>query len=330
MQINGIEIRDIKDAQDVLMALETIRGAIEVLSESMSDNYNGYSGAVSNQTEIIESINHLMIESKKIIDNINILNNNTKIINKDTVSKVNYVSKEIIEKIESEREWFIKEFDSTLQSKLDSIDKDNFTNQANKIYRELSYLNSQILEDSKALKENLTKNSQTLEQSVNKSLKSIKEEISSDLNSLREEKIKVFKRPTIIGYVLVALVSTFVGSILGAYMKFDFVVSYIVPKAINNANKELSSKEINIERRKYELEKREQEVEREYKKFKTIYNLYTFLQKNNIKPLSSGYTTHNGDKDRRLPYISFESKRIESIYPKDDYSLYVTFTPTKK
>ena len=90
MIINGINVRDIRDAQDILMALETIKIGIENVSESMSENYTNLSSinkdisnSVSSQKGLIEGISILQIKSNDIIKNINILSNSTL----DTIKK---------------------------------------------------------------------------------------------------------------------------------------------------------------------------------------------------------------------------------------------------
>ena len=106
MIINGINVRDIRDAQDILMALETIKIGIENVSESMSENYTNLSSinkdisnSVSSQKGLIEGISILQIKSNDIIKNINILNNNTKSINNSTIDNLQIKSNDIIKNI---------------------------------------------------------------------------------------------------------------------------------------------------------------------------------------------------------------------------------------
>ena len=95
MEINGIKIREMKDVQDVLMALETIKLGLENVSDTMNNNYNNYSSlnedisnSVYSQKELIDGISNLQIKARDIIDNINTLNNNTKSINSNTISTI--------------------------------------------------------------------------------------------------------------------------------------------------------------------------------------------------------------------------------------------------
>ncbi len=76
MEINGIEIKDIKDAQDVLTALETLRLGIEILSDSMNENYTNYNSltvnindSVHSQKELIDGLSHLQMKAHALSDN---------------------------------------------------------------------------------------------------------------------------------------------------------------------------------------------------------------------------------------------------------------------
>ncbi|MEA2018246.1 MAG: hypothetical protein U9N59_07345, partial [Campylobacterota bacterium] len=92
MEINGIKIRDMKDVQDVLMALETIKSGIENVSDDMSNNYTNYSSLnedISNsaysQKELIEGISNLQIKAKNLFNNYHALGNLQKEMNDNNI-----------------------------------------------------------------------------------------------------------------------------------------------------------------------------------------------------------------------------------------------------
>lgn len=174
MEINGIKIRDIKDVQDVLMALETIKSGIENLSDDMSSNYTNYSSlnedisnSVFSQKELIEGISHLQIKARDLIDNINTLNSNTKSINSNTI---NTIKKEF-----EEFDYHIKK---SMSSVVNSIDLSTFKRQVEDLFNDkISSLESEV--------RRLNSNNNDLEKlntTIKSTLKTAKSEMSDSIN----------------------------------------------------------------------------------------------------------------------------------------------------
>ena len=141
MEINGIKIRDIKDAQDILMALVTIKSGIENVSDDMSNNYNNYSSLnkdLSNnsleQKNIIEAITTLQLKAHELLKNIDILNKNSKSISTRTI--------EAMKDGFNSFEYSIKE---VLNNSINDIDLTTFTNQVNRLFaNKISNLESEV------------------------------------------------------------------------------------------------------------------------------------------------------------------------------------------
>jgi len=174
MEINGLKIRDMRDVQDVLMALETIKLGIENIGDGLSENYEDYNSisedianSVSSQKELIESISALQIKASDIIDNINILNNNTKSINNKTIST-----------IKTEFEEFDRQIENTMSSAINSIDLSTFRRQIESLFdKKITSLESEV----RRLKNN-NDNFGKLNDIVQSNLKNVKSEMSKSIN----------------------------------------------------------------------------------------------------------------------------------------------------
>jgi len=70
MEINGLQIRDIKDIQDALTAFATLNAELENLSDSMAQNLGDYKSLTTNQKEVLNAINQLQINSTSARDKI--------------------------------------------------------------------------------------------------------------------------------------------------------------------------------------------------------------------------------------------------------------------
>lgn len=185
MEINGLKIRDIRDAQDVLMALETIKLSLENISDSMEDNYNNYnsvvasiSKSVTKEKEIIQAINDLQIRSANLLKNINILNDNTEVISKNTISS-----------LKSEFDRFERGIRTSASEALNSVDLSEFRTQIEKLFEEkisglesevnkldrnnikLETINDEISDTIKEQKEKFTENIESLYHEINSSIK---------------------------------------------------------------------------------------------------------------------------------------------------------------
>lgn len=170
MEINGMKIRDMKDVQDVLMALETIKNGVENLSDSMTENYTNYSSlnedmsnSVFSQKELIQGISHLQIKARDIVDNINTLNNNTKSINSNTISTIkkefeefDYHIKKTMLNVVNELD--LSEFRQQFKQQVEELFKDKISALENEVRRlkdgndYLNKLNITILQTAKSTK----------------------------------------------------------------------------------------------------------------------------------------------------------------------------------
>lgn len=128
MEINGIQIRDIKDIQDALTAFQTLNIELENLGESMSDNLGDYKELTNNQKEILEAINTLLINAQKTKNDIIELANNFPKFANEIKSNFKSDANAINDKIKTALESFDSSFKasfSNLKSKLDDLDAEN-------------------------------------------------------------------------------------------------------------------------------------------------------------------------------------------------------------
>jgi len=261
MEINGIRIRDMKDVQDVLMALETIKSGIENISDGLSENYEDYNSvsedianSVSSQKELIESISNIQIKASDIIDNINILNNNTKSINSKTINT-----------IKTEFEEFDRQIENTMSSAINSIDLSTFRRQIESLFdKKITSLEVEV--------ERLKNNNNNLEKfnsNIKKTLRNEKEDIEDTLNNLNYDlsnSINKFnKLSKVVNWKVilsVGLAGMFAGALLMMFVGLNIAKKQVfkdeltATKSYNDKKNELDSKYANAS----ELEK----VAREY------------------------------------------------------------------
>jgi len=173
MEINGIKIRDIKDAQDVLMALETIKSGIENLSDDMSKNYTNYnslsediSNSVYSQKELIEGISHLQIKAKTLFDNYQALGKLQKEMNDNNILMLKKEFKE-----------FDRQIKYTMSSVVNGIDLSTFSLQVETLFNDkISSLESEV--------RRLNNNNNDLEKlntTIKSTLKTAKTEMSDSI-----------------------------------------------------------------------------------------------------------------------------------------------------
>jgi len=185
MEINGIKVSNIKDAQDVLTALQTIRYALENLSDNMNTNYDNYNNIVDNldnstevQKGIIDAISTLQINTQKLF------NNHEKLI--DTQNEINENSKSTLQ-----REFikFDAQIKNTMSNVINSIDLFEFRQQVKTLFEEkinslekevvnlhdintnLEILNNQIISNSKAAKTEMIKSIRDTKNEIDNSIK---------------------------------------------------------------------------------------------------------------------------------------------------------------
>ena len=250
MEINGIRIRDMKDVQDVLMALETIKSGIENISDGLSENYEDYnsisediSNSVSSQKELIESISNIQIKANDIVDNINILNNDTKSINSKTIDTIKTEFKE-----------FDRQIENTMSSAINNIDLSTFRKQIESLFdSKITSLESEV----RRLKNN-NNDFGKLNDIVQSNLKNVKSEMSKSINEFNRL-AKVVNWKVILG---VGFAGVFAGALLMMFFGLNIAKKQVfkdeltATKSYNDKKNELDSKYANAS----ELEK----VAREY------------------------------------------------------------------
>ena len=173
MEINGMKIRDMQDAQDVLMALETIKAGIENVSDDMSNNYTNYnsssediSNSVSSQKELIEGISHLQIKAETLFVNYQDLGNLQKEMNDHNILM-----------LEDKFKAFDKQIKGTMLSVVNDIDLSTFRQQVETLFNDkISPLESEVIR--------LNSNNNDLEQlnnTIKSTLKTAKAEMSNSI-----------------------------------------------------------------------------------------------------------------------------------------------------
>jgi len=284
MEINGIKIREMKDVQDVLMALETIKLGLENVSDTMNNNYNNYSSlnedisnSVYSQKELIDGISNLQIKARDIIDNINTLNNNTKSINSNTIST--------IKKEFEDFDYYIKK---TMSTVVNSIDLSTFKRQVENLFNDkISSLESEV--------RRLNSNNDNLKK-LNTTIKSTLKNTSNDMYDSIDEFNRLSK---VVNWKVIVSVLTG-GIFLGALIMGGWGLQFFKNKIFKDeqmAISEYKEKTAAMES-KYIAASELEKVAREYE----------------IK-----YTT---DKDGNR-YIIMPSKNVQNSYKSDgDYQVW--------
>jgi len=225
MEINGIKIRDIRDAQDILMALETIKLSIENISNNLDKNYKNYNSInkdIANnvilQKELIESISHLQIKASDIIDNINTLNSNIKSINNNTINTVR-----------KEFEEFDRQIKSTMSDAINSIDLSTFRKQIQSLFeKKIVSLEAEV----ERLKNN-NNNLKKLNVYIKKTIRNEKEDISNSIDEFnRLSKIMNWKVILSVG-----LGGMFAGAILMMFFGLNIAKKQIFKDELNAIKK---------------------------------------------------------------------------------------------
>jgi len=174
MEINGIKIRDMKDAQDVLMALETIKSGIENLSDSMNENYTNYNSlngninnSVYSQKELIDSISHLQIKANTLFDNYQALGKLQEEMNDNNILM-----------LQEEFKDFDIQIKNTMSSVVNEIDLSTFSQQVETLFKNrISNLESEV-EKLNSGNDNLKK----LNTTIKSTLASAKNDMNDSIN----------------------------------------------------------------------------------------------------------------------------------------------------
>lgn len=276
MEINGMKIRDMKDVQDVLVALETIKMSLENLSEDMDKNYDNYSStsedlkeSITNEKGIIEAINHLQVNANDLINNI-----------EDLAQQSDRLNTKNIEALKEQ----IKEFENQVQKAMDTaIDKVDFSRlrqQILNIFKEkISIIDTQL--------EKLNKSKDDLAQ-FNKSMRLTLDTVDLDMKN----KINSFNRLSkLVNYK--TLGATFLGGIFSGFIIFTLFDISIFKDKIFKEEKET----IYIYNQKIKY------LDDVYGKAKS---LEAFLNKNGIKVQHGYFTDKNDKEDITKPYLLIE------------------------
>lgn len=276
MEINGIKIRDVKDIQDLLAMLETIKMSLENLSEDMDQNYDNYSStskdlkeSIANEKGIIEAINHLQVNASDLINQI-----------EDLAQQSDRLNTKNIEVLKEQ----IKEFENQVQIAMETaIDKVDFSRLRQQI---LSILKEKISIIDKQL-EGLNKSKDDLEQ-FNKSMRLTLDTVYLDMKN----KINSFNRLSkLVNYK--TLGATFLGGIFLGFIIFTLFDISIFKDKIFKEEKET----IYIYNQKIKY------LDDVYGKAKS---LEAFLNKNGIKVQHGYFTDKNDKEDITKPYLLIE------------------------
>ena len=121
MEINGLKIRDMRDVQDVLMALETLKSGLENISDKFDTNFDNYqylsdttNDNITKQSEIISAIGRLQ-------NNIRLLQNNYEenLKKEDQLKNWNATVLEVmLKKFEDDLEKLLNETINNIDSKI--------------------------------------------------------------------------------------------------------------------------------------------------------------------------------------------------------------------
>jgi len=318
MEINGIKIRDMKDAQDVLTALETIKLGLENLSDNMEKNYSDYSSlnknidsSVNTQKEIISSISSMQIKSVDLLKNIDTLSNNIESANTS-------VLKELETKIQDIKYTLKK----AVGSVINDMDMSVFTEQVNKLFdRQINTLNIEVLR-LKDTSDNLDKindatratnkqintlvkdtqaqifeNVHALNSTINKTLNNTQEQINSSINKIN----KVSRGLTWWKAAAVFVV----GAAIGAGVMLGFGLKEAKPfyySDLIKAEKQLQATKTALQQR-----------------YQNYTGIKKFLAKNHID-INFGYfnSTH-------IPYVYFKTDQFNGFVKNVDKNQYKVF-----
>ena len=231
MEINGINIRDIKDVQDALTAFSTLNAELENLDDSMTENINDYQSLTTNQKEILAAINSLQINSTKIKDDLVEFGNDLPTFINQLNDKMKSSSSRVIQQTEQsldEAKISINNDFQRLKNKINdlestnlkaiekAIDSVNFT-QVEKA------INNQIARQQKKLNSNISTLDSSID-SINESSKNLKQ-IQKNINVSISNFNKVSR--TLTAWKTVAVLT--VGAVFGAAIMLVYGLSEARP-----------------------------------------------------------------------------------------------------
>lgn len=243
------------DAQDVLIALETIKIGIENVSDDMSNNYTNYSSlnkdisnSVYSQKELIEGISHLQIRAKTLFDNYNALGNLQKEMNDNNIIM-----------LKKEFKAFDRQIKDTMSNVVNSIDLTTFRKQVETLFDDkISSLESEV--------RRLNNNNNDLEKlnsTIKSTLKTAKNDMDHSINEFNRL-LKVVNWKVILS---VGFGGMFLGAILMMFFGLNIAKSQIFKdeQLAISANKEKTAEMESKYIAASELEKVAREFEVEYR-----------------------------------------------------------------
>lgn len=204
-----------KDVQDVLMALETIKSGLENLSDSMSENYTNYSSlnedisnSVYSQKELIEGISNLQIKARTLFDNYQALGKLQKEMNDNNILMLKKEFKD-----------FDRQIKDTMSSVINSIDLSTFRRQVEDLFNDkISNLESEVRR-LKSGNDDLEK----LNTTIKSTLKTAKNEMSDSISQFNTLS-KVVNWKVIVSVLLGGM---FVGALLMMFFGLNIAKSQI-------------------------------------------------------------------------------------------------------
>ena len=219
LEIAGMKIRNIKDAQEVLLALKTIKINLKNINESLNKNYENYqsiskdvNNSINTQKEIIESISKIQIQNNKLVDKIKQTNKDIVEANIETIkitqNEIKKLSNRIIETINSIEFRKIEEAINTkLTSKINEIETKII--ELNKIPTAIEKTKNKTIETLSSAYYNANKNIKANQ----KKLDYVTNKLNKSLETFNEEcksisKYKLFATAAI-GIAIGAITATF-------------------------------------------------------------------------------------------------------------------------
>jgi len=275
MEINGLKIRDMKDVQDVLMALETIKLGLENVSDNMDNNYKDYislnyniADSVSTQKGIVEGISHLQIKGNDLLKYLEQLNNNVKIVNNKSISN-----------LKEEFSNFDMQIERTLSTVINGIDLSRFRRQVETLFNDkINSLENEV----RRLKRNIDYLYE-INNKLDKTIDYNKDNLIATINDFNELS-KLVNYKVVIGSILG-------GILMGGILMGGFGISFLKDKIFND-------EQIAIEKYNYERDRLEQ-------KYIKASKLEQQARKYNIN-----YVTDNdGNK-----YITVPANKVEETF----------------
>jgi len=222
LEIAGMKIRNIKDAQEVLLALKTIKINLKNINESLNKNYEDYqsiskdvNNSINTQKEIIESISKIQIQANELVEKIKQTNKDIVEANIETIkitqNEIKKLSNRIIETINSIE---FREIEETINTKLTSKINQIETKiiELNKIPTAIEKTKNKTIETLSSAYYNVDKNIKTNQKKLN----SVTNKLNKSLDTFSKEyksinKYKLFATAAIciaIGAIAATLILT--------------------------------------------------------------------------------------------------------------------------